>query len=204
MTGVSTPEDWLTEKIHKLLPTAVGWIAARWVPSGLNATTTGFAPTTFSLVEVTGVGVPELLKLYSDTFPVTSPVASQPPAGSKAIESGAELALNGEPVTDVSAPLVGLTEKTDKALESASGVATNLASGLKAALLRPGARRDVPPGLEKGDPVTAVNTPVDELTDHTETDPSPELSLAANPPMGLKATELGAEPPANGDPVTAE
>ena len=98
----------------------------------------------------TGVSAPPAATENTDTvLPALLAVASSPPAGLNATESGPPPVTNGEPVTGVSAPPAP-TENTDTVLPPALAVASSPPAGLNATECG-----KVP--AANGEPATCVN-----------------------------------------------
>ena len=128
-------------------------------------------------------------------------VASSPPPGLNATDSGNDPVVNGEPATGVSAPPAP-TENTDTVLSASFAVASRLPSGLNAT--------ENPPPFGNGEPVTGVSAP-SAPTENTETlpalsDPLTKFAVASSFPSGLNATEgvhvAPGSPAGNGEPGT--
>ena len=127
-------------------------------------------------------------------------VASNPPLGLNATETGALPVPNGEPLTGVNAPSEA-TENTDTVLSSALAVASNPPLGLNAT-------EYAKAPVANGEPLTGASTPPGP-TENTDTRLGPsstglrKLVAASSLPFGLNATDtVSRAPVANGEPPT--
>ncbi|MFL5863902.1 MAG: hypothetical protein ACJ780_24530, partial [Solirubrobacteraceae bacterium] len=148
----------------------------------------------------------------TDTFPFAA--ASRPPVGLNATDSTPDGVENGESATELSAPVLGVTENSDtlwtgRVLLPYTSVTFPAASrpppGLNATDDTPDPFGSAASGSRNGEPVTALNAPVLGLTENTDTLPAPKFAVASRRPRGLNASEDGPDsgPVENGEPATA-
>lgn len=173
---------------------------------GEKATPRGF-DTTAEAGAVVNTPV-EVLTVYMSMAlpPLLTTAANKLPAISceKAVELGPDPVVKGDPDTWLKTPVDVLTEYTETFVLVLFPTAANKLPFTMG-------EKDTPFGFDpaaKGDPATGVKTPVDVLTEYTETELalSPLFATAANRlpfTTGEKATAVGPDPVVNGDPATA-